>query len=221
VTESNERRVPVYILADTSGSMVGAPIETLNNHLKIFKDILMSDPYAYETAWVSLITFGGDDAKVVCPLTKIKDFEPPFFEASGRTPLGDAMKKLNECIDKEVRLRDKNHVNDYKPLVYVLTDGRPTDDGWHETIEAVKERTNRKVAVTFTLGCGPEVDEDVLKLISSGKNDFAIKVEEMTPEMISTFFQAISQSIGNVAKEGVFDKKEFKEEFGADVLFIE
>jgi len=219
--ESNSRRVPVYILADTSGSMEGAPMEALNNHLKILKDTLMDDPYAYETAWISLITFGGDDAKIVCTLTKLTDFEPPFLKASGRTPLGDAMKKLNECIDKDVRLLDENHLSDYKPLLYVLTDGRPTDETWREDIKTVKKRINRKLAVTFTLGCGPEVNEEVLKLISSGENDFALNVDDMTSDMIADFFRAVSQSIASVAKNGVFDKNEFKEEFGTDVTFIE
>ena len=192
--ESSYRRIPVYILVDTSGSMKGAPIEALNNQLKELKDALMSDPFAIESAWFSLITFGGGNARVVCPLTNVVNFEPPILEASGLAPLGDAMKKLNECIDKEVQLRDENYKGDYKPLVYVLISGCPTDDGWREAVEAVKNRINRKVATTVTLGCGSEVDEEVIRFISSGKDDIAIKGEGMIPE-ISSLFKLMSQSI--------------------------
>lgn len=216
--ESSYRRVPVYILVDTSGSMKGAPIEALNNQLKGIKDALMSDPYAIELAWISLITFGGDDAKIVCPLTDIVHFEPPILEASGLAPLGAAMKKLNECIDKEVRLRDKNYISDYKPFVYVLTYGRPDDDGWREAVEAVKNRTNRKVAVTITIGCGPEVDENVLSFISSGENDLAIKAEEMTPEIILSFFKVgPCPCVGN---DHVCDNETY-EEWLENITFIE
>lgn len=214
MTESSFRRVPVYILADTSGSMTGAPIEAVNNHLKVLKDVLMSNPVSIETAFVSLITFGGENARVVCPLTEIVDFEPPILEASGLTPLGDAMKKLNEAIDKEVRIRDENYKGDYKPLVYVLTDGGPNDDGWREAIEAVKKRINRKVTITITLGCGPEVDEEVIKFISSGKDDIAIKAEEMNSEIISKFFEKMSQSIASVGERGEFEKRIYEEELG-------
>ena len=217
--ESSYSRVPVYILADTSGSMEGAPIEALNNQLNGLKDALMSDPFAIESASIGLITFGGKKARVVCPLTEIADFEPPILEASGLTPLGDAMKKLNECIDEEVQLRDENYKGDYKPLVYVLTDGRPNDDGWREAVEAVKNRTNRKVAITVTLGCGLEVDENVLSFISSGENDIAIKGEEMTPDIISSFFKVMSQSIASVSENGEFDKRIYEEEL-QDLTFI-
>ena len=195
--ESSCRRIPVYILADTSGSMEGAPIEALNNQLKGLKDVLMCDPFAIESVSIGLITFGGENARVVCPLTNLVNFEFPFLEASGLAPLGDAMKKLNECIDKEVQVRDVNYKGDYKPLVYVLISGCPTDDGWREAVEAVKNRINRKVGITVTLGCGPEVDEEVIKFISSGKDDIAIKGEEMTmtPEIIPSIFKVMSQSI--------------------------
>lgn len=214
MTESSFRRVPVYILADTSSSMMGAPIEAVNNHLKVLKDALMSNPLAIETAFISLITFGGENARVVCPLTEIGDFEPPILEASGLTPLGDAMKKLNKAIDKEIQIRDENYKGDYKPLVYILTDGCPTDDGWREAVEEVKKRPNRKVAVIVTLGCGPDVDEEAMKFISNRKSDIAIRAEEMNSEIISKFFEKMSQSIASVGERGEFEKRIYEEELG-------
>ena len=64
------RRLPVYILIDTSGSMYGEPIEAVKNGLSIMLSTLTSDPYALETAYLSIITFDGT-AHQVLPLTEI------------------------------------------------------------------------------------------------------------------------------------------------------
>ena len=45
------RRLPVYVLIDTSGSMYGEPIEAVKNGLSIMLSTLNSDPYALETAY--------------------------------------------------------------------------------------------------------------------------------------------------------------------------
>ena len=212
MTESSYRRIPVYILADTSSSMEGDSIEALNNGLKALKEELMRNPDAIESGFVSLITFGGENARVVCPLTEIKDFKPPTLVASGLTPFGDAMKKLNEAIDKEVRIRDANYKSDYKSIVFVFTDGNPTDDGWREAVETLRERQDRKVATIITLGCGSAANEEVIKFISNREKDLAIKSEELSPTIISAYFKAISQSMGNVAEHGVLDRGIFEEE---------
>ncbi|GAB6009692.1 vWA domain-containing protein [Dysgonomonas reticulitermitis] len=51
------RRLPVYFLLDTSGSMNGEPIQALNNALSGMINSLRSDAQASETLWVSIITF--------------------------------------------------------------------------------------------------------------------------------------------------------------------
>ena len=51
------RRLPVYLLLDTSGSMSGEPIEQVKNGVQMLVASLRQDPYALETAWLSVITF--------------------------------------------------------------------------------------------------------------------------------------------------------------------
>ena len=50
------RRLPVYLLLDTSGSMYGEPIEAVKNGVQTLISTLRSDPYALETAYISIIT---------------------------------------------------------------------------------------------------------------------------------------------------------------------
>ena len=49
------RRLPVYLLLDTSGSMYGEPIEAVKNGVQTLISTLRSDPYALETAYISII----------------------------------------------------------------------------------------------------------------------------------------------------------------------
>ena len=46
------RRLPVYLLVDTSGSMHGEAIEAVRNGLQVLVSALRQDPYALETAYL-------------------------------------------------------------------------------------------------------------------------------------------------------------------------
>ncbi|MEF8720500.1 MAG: VWA domain-containing protein, partial [Candidatus Accumulibacter necessarius] len=84
------RRLPVYLLLDTSGSMSGEPIEAVKNGVQILVSTLRQDPYALETAFLSIITFDSA-AKQVVPLTELATFQTPPISASGSTELGAAL----------------------------------------------------------------------------------------------------------------------------------
>ncbi len=51
------RRLPVYLLLDTSGSMGGEPIEAVKNGVQVMISSLRQNPQAIETAFLSVITF--------------------------------------------------------------------------------------------------------------------------------------------------------------------
>ncbi len=72
------RRLPVYLLLDTSGSMHGEPIEAVKNGVQTLLTTLKQDPYALETAYVSVITFDST-ARQAVPLTDLPQFQSPLF----------------------------------------------------------------------------------------------------------------------------------------------
>lgn len=91
------RRLPVYLLLDTSGSMYGEPIEAVKNGVQTLISTLRGDPYALETAYISIITFNSV-AQQVTPLTELSAFQQPQIEASGCTALGEALTLLAQRL---------------------------------------------------------------------------------------------------------------------------
>lgn len=111
------RRLPVYLLLDTSGSMYGEPIEAVRNAMQILLSELQGDPNALETAFLSIITFS-DEPKQIVPLTDINSVQLPDIEAGGCTSLGAALELLSEKLKNEIRQNEGEVKGDWKPLIF-------------------------------------------------------------------------------------------------------
>ena len=95
------RRLPIYFLVDVSESMVGEPIQQVQDGMRMIVQELRTDPYALETAYISVIAFAGK-AKSVTPLTELYKFYPPTFPIGGGTSLGAALNFLMDDMDKSL-----------------------------------------------------------------------------------------------------------------------
>ncbi len=122
------RRLPVYFLLDTSGSMNGEPIQALNNALIGMINTLRSDPQAAETLWISIITFDRE-VNEVSPLRELTTFQLPEITCppSGPTNTGKALELLYEKVNKEIRKGTPIQKGDWRPLLFIFTDGKPSD----------------------------------------------------------------------------------------------
>lgn len=188
-TEEFVRRRPVYLLLDTSSSMFGAPIQAVQQGVHLIHRELLNNPHAIETVYLSVITFDST-ARQIVQLTSVEAFTPPTLKAEGNTALGAAITLLNEALDRELRPNVEGRKGDYRPLVFLLTDGAPTD-AWKEPVAKLKARTTHKVGSLVALGCGPNANVTLLKEIT---ND-VIKMSDVSPDSLQQFFKWVSSSI--------------------------
>lgn len=145
------RRLPIYFLIDVSESMVGEPIEQVQNGMRDIVQELRSDPYALETAWVSVIGYAGK-AQTLTPLTELYKFYPPIIPIGSGTSLGIALDYLMRDIDKNIVKTTAEQKGDWKPIVFLFTDGTPTDDPT-QAIRRWNEKYRNKVQlVVISLG---------------------------------------------------------------------
>lgn len=186
MANSSLRRLPVYLLLDCSGSMFGEPIEAVRQGVKALVADLKGDPQALETAYLSVITFNST-AQQVGPLTELMTFQEPNIEADGSTALGAALNLLDQCIDKEVNKSSATQKGDWKPMIFLMTDGEPTDN-WENAADKLKQR---KVANIIACAAGAGANSAMLKRLT----DVVVELNSIQPEAMKEFFIWVSNSI--------------------------
>lgn len=185
------RRLPVYILIDTSGSMKGEPIESVKVGLSDLIASLRLDPYALETACISIITYDRD-VRQILPLTALEDLRLLEIECpdSGPTHTGAALNMLCDCYDREVNMGSKEQKGDWMPLLFVLTDGKPADlQVYDEAIQKVKQHQFTNIVAC---AAGPKAKTEPLKKLT----DNVFILDTMDSSTFKKFFQWVTINIG-------------------------
>lgn len=182
------RRLPIYFLIDVSESMIGEPIQEVEEGLAMIIKELKSDPHSIETVWVSVIVFAGQ-AKTVVPLQEIINFYPPRFPVGSGTSMSKGLGHLMYELRRNILKTTHEQKGDWKPIVFLFTDGVPTDD----TKAAIEEwknnwqRTANMVAVSF----GDEADMDQLRQLTQNVLHF----KNSDSAAYRSFFKWVTDSI--------------------------
>ncbi|AWH88183.1 vWA domain-containing protein [Limnobaculum parvum] len=180
------RRLPIYLMLDTSGSMTGEPIEAVKNGVQTLLSTLRQDPYALETAYLSVITFDSS-ARQIIPLTELLNFKSPDLVATGTTAFGEALSLLSSSIENEVQKTTAEIKGDWRPLVFIMTDGAPTDD-WRKGLADFKKA---RTGVVVACAAGQHADTSVLREVT----EVVLQLDTADSNSIKAFFKWVSASI--------------------------
>ncbi|MGH2456937.1 MAG: vWA domain-containing protein, partial [Candidatus Limnocylindria bacterium] len=163
--ENPEPRCPVVLLLDTSGSMGGEPIAQLNQGLQQFAQEIGADPLASLRVEVALVTFGGavraidlrgggepipfaaDQAFVT-----VDSFQPPRLTTGGDTPMGEGVRRALTLLRERKEIYRQAGLDYFRPWIFLMTDGQPTDRGWETAADLARQEEDRKGVVVFPVG---------------------------------------------------------------------
>ncbi|MDB9318250.1 vWA domain-containing protein [Nodularia spumigena] len=160
--ENPETRCPVILLLDVSGSMSGQPIQELNRGLAAFKEDVVKDSQAALSVEVAIVTFG--PVRLTQDFVTIENFTPPELKPDGLTPMGEAIEYALDLLESRKTAYKDNGILYYRPWVFLITDGAPTDD-WKYAAQRVKEAEASRRLCFFAVGV-QGADFDTLKQIA-------------------------------------------------------
>jgi uncharacterized protein YegL len=186
------RRLPVYLLLDTSGSMRGEPIEAVNTGIRVMISALRQDPHALESVHASIITFDSE-AKIIFPLTALDELQLPLITTpqSGPTHLGLALETLVQQVTSEIRHSSEEQKGDWAPYLFIMTDGKPSDRQLFDQ-QCPKVRS---IGFASIIGCvaGPKVSKDDMEPLC----DHIVTLDTMDSASFTSLFKWVSAAISS------------------------
>jgi len=188
--DNPEPRCPCVLLLDTSTSMKGKPIEELNAGLAAFKDQLLADELAAKRVELAVVAFG--PVRVEADFQTPDQFTPPTLKAEGHTPMGEAIERALELIEERKATYRTNGVNYYRPWVFLITDGAPTDP-WEKAAKRVHSGEAEGRFAFFPVGV-QQANMDVLAKFGAKK---PLKLEGLK---FAELFSWLSRSLQKVSQ---------------------
>ena len=169
-TAQPKRVLPLILLADTSSSMTNC-IGELNMAIRDMLGTLKEQESLKAEIYISFITFGKGGANLHTALTPVSDIEFNDFIVGDLTPLGGALRIAKDMVENREIITSKS----YAPIILLLSDGGPNDDGWEDEMHRFINDGRSKKCMRMSLGIGRDYDYDVLKSFSSSGEVYEAK----------------------------------------------
>jgi uncharacterized protein YegL len=148
-----ERVLPFYLVVDQSASLGGSPIATINMALRELHRTVTENPAAEHSAQLGIIGFS-DTARTILPLSDLQAIsEIPALEAYGSTVYSNAFELLHGEIESDVHRLKADGGTVYRPVVFFVSDGQPTDGtSWRDSYSRLMNSTRHPKIVAFGIG---------------------------------------------------------------------
>ncbi len=191
------------LLLDSSGSMSGQKIAALNEGLRVFKEEILGDELASKRVDLAAVTFEQAASRLPHRFLSIEEWEVPVLAATESTPMGRAIISAAQLIEERKEEYKSRGIDYYRPWIFVITDGEPTDmrpgdDLWNEVAAKVREGEASKKFMFFAVGVEP-ANLEILNLIAPS-NRPAIKLKGTK---FRELFQWLSKSQSKVSSSRV------------------
>lgn len=188
VVEVARRTMVLFFVVDTSGSMSGSKIGTVNAAVEEIvpelKDI--SESNADAQIKVATLAFSTGAKWINSTPVAAENFRWNYLDATGVTDLGEACNQLNEKLSRNAFMSDV--AGSFAPAIFLLSDGEPTDNYRHG-LEKLKQNNWFKKAIKVAIAIGDDANQNVLAEFT-GNTEAVITVH--SAEALKKWIQFVS-----------------------------
>ena len=195
------KTLTVFFLIDTSGSMAGGKISSLNVAIRDTLPMLeqiSSENTDTEIKIAALQFASGCDWMYPRPLP-VEDFEWNDLEATGLTSLGAAYQELQKKLSQTSGFMQEANAS-CAPVMILFSDGVPTDDAQHG-LDHLKENNWYKAAIKIAVAIGDDTNKDVLKEFANNNGEAVLTVHNIND--LKKMIYLVSVTASQVASKGV------------------
>lgn len=195
--------------------MSGRKIDELNSGLQIFFDELRSEDLCRKRVDLAIVTFG-KDVTLECDFAPIEEQKVPFLKPVGTTPMGKAIMLATDIIERRKREYKELGMDYYRPWIFLVTDGEPTDmrEGeslWEEVINRVHNGEKDQKFLFWALGVD-SANMKILKKISPPNRTPLLLRETRFTDM----FMWLSKSLTKISESSIGEQINLDSPAGPD-----
>ena len=186
--EVSRRTMTLFFVVDTSGSMYGSKMGTVNSAIEeVIPEIRkISGENADAAIKIAVLQFSNGANWITPQPMNAEDFNWNYLNADGLTDFGQMCKKLNEKLSRKAFMSDA--AGSFAPAIFLLSDGEPTDEYTRE-LEKLKENNWFKKAIKIAVAIGNDANKSVLSEFT-GNLEAVITVH--TPEALTKMIRFVS-----------------------------
>jgi uncharacterized protein YegL len=192
------RPLPVFILADISGSMEGEKIKVLNESVATMLRAFAAEDSIRGEIWAAVITFGVGGASVHRPLSPMVSAGWQDMIAAGPTPLGAALELVTSLIEDETVVPRRA----FRPTIVLVSDGKPTDS-WREHLVRLLESERGSRSLRLAVSVGQDMDQEDFAILEAFIGDPRIPVGRADQvHELPRFFDWVTATVTTQVRSG-------------------
>ncbi|MFF0450092.1 VWA domain-containing protein [Streptomyces sp. NPDC004609] len=195
--------LPFYMVCDESGSMSGPPIDAINAALPDLHQEISTNPTVADKTRFALIGFS-DDATVLQSLVDLSELDSlPALAAGGVTSYGEAFRTLKKCVEADVAdLKSQGH-EVYRPVVFFLSDGVPTDGNWEQALQDLTSSRYAPKIIAFGIGAADTATiSQVANFRAFMQQDSSVSPAAALREFAASLTRSIVRSASSMSADG-------------------
>lgn len=167
ITPSPRKVMTLFYIIDTSESMSGSRIGTVNGAMEECRDLLKEIAKANDDAEIKIAVMQfssgcywitGSNGAI-----SLEDWNWEDLQAGGITDFGAALIELDKKLSRKAFLNSQTGA--YAPVILLFSDGGPTDN-WEKGLKQIKENNWFKHAIKIAIDIESGADKSVLEVFT-------------------------------------------------------